>query len=74
MLRISFQNSGGELDSRIVSNPIEALAALKDILDGIDMLFAGDRVVVVDISPAKRLIDCTTILAPRGFQGHGDMT
>lgn len=48
MLKVSFQNLGGELSSRDGLDPAEALAALKDMLDEIDSLQPGDRFVVTE--------------------------
>ena len=53
MLKVSFRNSGGELDSRTGLDPAEALAALKDMLDEIDSLFAGDKIIISEDENSK---------------------
>ncbi|HEY7301593.1 MAG TPA: hypothetical protein VH684_27190 [Xanthobacteraceae bacterium] len=46
MITVSLCNAGGELDSRTVHTPDEALEATISMLDHITALYPGDQIIV----------------------------
>lgn len=51
MLKIVFSNQGGELDSRTVETPVDAVEALIDMLDEAGELHDGDVITVKETAP-----------------------
>lgn len=47
--KISFQNSGGEMDSRTVATEDETKAALLEMLEETPHLADGDKIIVTEI-------------------------
>lgn len=52
-IKISFQNSGGELDSRIVESPIDAAAAVSEMALEAGELDHGDKFIITDLENLK---------------------
>ena len=48
-LRVSFQNSGGELDHRIVETEQQASFAAGEMIEDAGELHHGDKIVVTEI-------------------------
>lgn len=46
MITISFQNEGGELDSRTAKTAEEAHSAMLDMIEAMTTLYPGDKFVV----------------------------
>ena len=48
-IRISFQNSDGEMDSRIVRSPVDAPEAVRDMVMEAGELHVGDQIIISDV-------------------------
>lgn len=48
MIKISFQNSGGELDSRTAKSPTAAVEAMVEMIREAGELHDGDTIVVTE--------------------------
>lgn len=47
-IKISLQNSGGELDSRTVESPVDAVEAVVEMIQSAGELFGGDKIIITD--------------------------
>jgi hypothetical protein len=47
--RISFQNSGGELDGRTVPTEDELKDAVLEMIEDVDHLSSGDKIIITKI-------------------------
>jgi len=56
MIKVSFENEGGELDSRTVNTEEQARAALIEMIEAVPYLNVGDRVVLTEFAPVKTVI------------------
>jgi len=48
MIKVSLHNSGGELDSKTVETPADAVEAAIEIIRSAGELFGGDKIIVTD--------------------------
>lgn len=48
-LKISFQNLGGELDSRVADDDVSAVEVLTDMVSDLGNLNAGDKFIITEV-------------------------
>jgi hypothetical protein len=49
MFKVTLQNSGSEIDCRLVRSEAEIRAAVLDIVSGLAGLFNGDTIVITEV-------------------------
>jgi hypothetical protein len=47
-IKVSLQNSAGEIDSRTVESPVDAVEAVAEMVREAGELFGGDKIIISD--------------------------